>query len=120
MIHFVWLLSAIVLFLSSCTMDNPKKVPLTIENQSSHPICSIKIHPAGSYHLPTKNLLRRFLRLRKLPPGESITFPVEEYTYDITIKTCDGYYTGYFNTPVRLPSGVRLILNDDYLFPSES
>ena len=78
--------------------------PVMITNNSTHEVCSVKFYLAGSYHMPTKNLLRRSLfRLNKIAPGESLEVRIPEGVYDIRIATCDELWWGedMFSAPER-------------------
>ncbi len=116
----VLLLTALVsmlLLLSGCQSKKQTPLyPVTIINKSSHDVCSIKFFLSGSYHLPTKNRLRKSLfRTRKLAPGQQITVYVARGVYDIRIETCDGL--GWGEDAFSVPPNDEWSVSDDRLTP---
>ena len=109
------LLSAIFL-LSGCKKKDASAptYPVTIVNESSHDVCSIKFFLAGSYHLPTKNLLRESLfRTRKLASGQTATVYVPQGFYDVRVVTCDDWGSG--EDDFLVPPKDKWIVSDDML-----
>ncbi len=107
-------LAGMLLLLSSCQEKASTRHPVTIVNESSHDVCSVKFFLSGSYHLPTKNLLRKSLfRTRKLAAGQKITVYVPQGVYDVRIETCDDL--GWGEDHFSVPQNDKWIVSDDRL-----
>jgi len=105
-----------LLALGACKQNPAPLYPVTLINESSHQICSVKFYRAGSYHMPARNLLRKSLfRTHKLAPGESIVLNIPEGVYDIRIKTCDRFWWG--EDVFAVPANDRWTISDDRLTP---
>jgi len=102
---------ALPLLLPGCTPMNSASPThsVTIVNQSSHNICSVKFYPSGAYLIHAKNVLRSSVFKKKIiSAGQTDTVTVPEGLYDIRIKTCDGLVTGtdYFSVPSDAPLSI--------------
>ena len=107
----------LLISLTHCGGTNSKELATChLENESTHAICSVTFHHASSLHLPTKNHLRHFLRVHKLEAGESLTFEVPPFTYDVNITTCDGLVTGFYSTRIHTDAPATLVVTDEILF----
>ena len=110
------LLLATLFLLAGCTTmeSTDKTYPITIINQSSHDICSVKFYNSGSYHSSAKNLLKKsWFKTKKIQAGQTETVLVPEGFYDIRIKTCDGLMWGYDSRSV--PRETSWTITDDQL-----
>lgn len=99
-------LFVLLLLLSGCKRKNATAptYPVTIINQSSHTVCSVKFYPSGSYLIYAKNLLKdSWFKKKTIPANQTKTLSVPKGQYDIRLKTCDGLMTGtdYFSVPER-------------------
>ncbi len=113
---FATALASLSLLLGSCQKKPTPLYPVTIVNESSHDVCSIKFFLAGSYHLPAKNLLRESLfRTRKLTSGQQFTVHVARGVYDIRIETCDDL--GWGEDVFSVPPNDEWRVSDDRLTP---
>ena len=110
------LLLVTLFLLAGCqsTKTTDQTYPITIINQSSHDICSVKFYNSGSYLIYAKNLLKEsWFKTRKILAGQTETVLVPEGFYDIRIKTCDGLMWGYDSRSV--PREISWTITDDQL-----
>ena len=111
-------LVALILFvglLPACASDREQTHPVTIENRSSHAICSVRFYSAGPYHLRAKNLLKKSLfEAEEIAPHQSADVRVPRGVYDIRIETCDGLVWG--QDVFKVPKETSWSVTDDQLF----
>ena len=113
-------LAALILFaglLTACASDREQTHPVTIENRSSHAICSVRFYLAGPYHLHAKNLLKKSLfATGEIAPHQSVDVRVPPGVYDIRIETCDGLVYGADD--FKVPDETSWRVTDNQLFKS--